>query len=72
VLNNRMKDLICKNKLKHRLGPSGYKDAIPLWTKKEHELCEARIQDPLEGCTMHMRNWIRGRSRIHDNRQLVT
>jgi uncharacterized protein (UPF0212 family) len=28
--SNRMKELIWKNKFKHRLGSSGYKDAIPL------------------------------------------
>jgi hypothetical protein len=33
--SNRMKELIQKNKFKHRLGPGGYKGAIPLWTKKE-------------------------------------
>jgi hypothetical protein len=33
--NNTMKELIQKNKFKYRLGPGGYKDAIPLWTKKE-------------------------------------
>jgi hypothetical protein len=31
--SNRMKELIQKNRFKHRLGPSGYKAAIPLWTK---------------------------------------
>jgi hypothetical protein len=30
--------------------------AIPLWTKKEQELREAGITDPLEGCTLHTRN----------------
>jgi hypothetical protein len=30
------------------------------------------IPNPLEGCTLRMRNWIRGRSHIDDNRQLVT
>jgi hypothetical protein len=54
--NNKMKDLIWKNKFKHRLGPGGYKAAIPLWTKIEQELHEAGIQDPLEGCTLHTRN----------------
>jgi hypothetical protein len=72
VHNNRMKELIWKNKFKHKLGPSGYKAAIPLWTKKEQELREARIPDPLEGCTLCMRNWIRGRSCIDDKGQLVT
>jgi hypothetical protein len=30
VHNNRMKELIRKNKFKHRLGPGGYKAKIPL------------------------------------------
>jgi hypothetical protein len=54
--SNRMKVLIQKNKFKHRLGPGGFKAAIPLWTKNEHEFHEAGIPDPLEGCTFHMRN----------------
>jgi hypothetical protein len=58
VLSSRIKELFQKNKFKHKLGHGGYKAAIPLWTKKEHELCEAGIPDPLEGCTLHMRNWI--------------
>jgi hypothetical protein len=33
--NNRLKELIQKNKFRHRLGPGGYKAAIPLWIKKE-------------------------------------
>jgi hypothetical protein len=70
--SNRMKELIQKNKFKHRLGSDGYKAAIPLWTKMEQELREAGILDPLEGCTLSMRNWIRGRSRIDDKGQLVT
>jgi hypothetical protein len=70
--SNRMKELIRKNKFKHRLGPGGYKAPIPLWTKKEQELREARIPDPLEGCTLRTRNWIRGRSHIDDKGQLVT
>jgi hypothetical protein len=72
VRSNRMKELIWKNKFKHRLEPGGYKAAIPLWTKKEQELREAEIPDPLEGCTLRTRNLIWGRSRINDNRQLVT
>jgi hypothetical protein len=56
--NNRMKELPRKYKFKHRLRPGGYKAAIPLWIKKEHELHAARISDPLEGCTLCMRNWI--------------
>jgi hypothetical protein len=51
-----MKELIWKNKFKHTLGHGGYKAAIPLWTKKELELLEARIPDPLDGCTLRMRN----------------
>jgi hypothetical protein len=54
--SNRMKELIQKNKFKHRVGPGGYKATIPLWTKKEQELHEAGIPDPLEGCTLRMRN----------------
>jgi hypothetical protein len=42
-----------------------------LWTKKEQELREAGIPDPLVGCTLRMRNWIRGRSRIDDKGQLI-
>jgi hypothetical protein len=49
-----------------------YKAAIPLWTKKEQELHEAGIPDLLEGCTLCMRIWIRGWSRIGDKAQLVT
>jgi hypothetical protein len=44
--NNKLKELIWKNKFKHRLGLSWYKAAIPLWTKKEQELHEAGIPDP--------------------------
>jgi hypothetical protein len=65
--SNRMKELIQKNKFKHRLGSGGYKVVISLWTKKEHELREAGIPNPLKGCTLRMRNWIWGRSRINDN-----
>jgi hypothetical protein len=50
---NRMKELIQKNKFKHRLGPDGYKAAIPLWTKKEQELREAGIPDPLHLKILH-------------------
>jgi hypothetical protein len=66
--SNRMKELIRKNKFKHRLGPYRYKAVIPLWTKKEQELHEAGILDPLEDCTLCTRNWIWGRSNIDDNR----
>jgi hypothetical protein len=53
--SNRMKELIWKNKFKHRLGPGGYKAAITLWTKKEHEFREAGIPDPLEFCMLCMK-----------------
>ena len=52
ALSNRMKELIRNNKFKHKLGPGGYKAAISLWTKKEQELLEAGISDPLEGCML--------------------
>jgi hypothetical protein len=64
--SNGMKELIWKNEFKHRLGPGGYKAAIPLWAKKEQELREARIPDPLERCTLRMRNWPRGWSSIDE------
>jgi hypothetical protein len=69
---NIMKELIWKNKFKHPLGFGGYKATIWLWTKKEQDLHDAMIPDPLEGCTLHMRNWIQVRSRIDDNGQVVT
>jgi hypothetical protein len=61
-----------KNKFKHKLGLGGYKYVMPKWTKKEQELHEAVILDPLEGCTVHTRNWIRGRSHIDDSGRLIT
>jgi hypothetical protein len=67
-----MKKLIQKSKFKHRLELSVYKAAILPWTKKEHELREAGISDPLKGCMLRMRNWIWGRSHIDDNGQFVT
>jgi hypothetical protein len=54
--SNRIKELIQKNKFKHRLVPGGYKAAIPLWTMKEQELREAGIPDPLESCMLCTRN----------------
>jgi hypothetical protein len=54
--NNRMKELIWKNKFRHILGPGGYKVVIPLWKKKEQVLHEAGIPDPLEGYMLRMRN----------------
>jgi hypothetical protein len=56
--DSRMKELIQKNKFKNRLGPGGYKATMSLWTKKEQELRETLIPDPLEGCTFRTRNWI--------------
>jgi hypothetical protein len=44
---------------------------MPKWTKKEQELREARIPDPLEGCTVLTRNW-RGHSHTDDSRPLIT
>jgi hypothetical protein len=70
--NNIMKELIRKNKFKDRLVPGGYKATISLRTKKEQELHEVGIPDPLEGCILHTRNSIRGQSRIDDNGQLIT
>jgi hypothetical protein len=63
ALSNKMKELNAKNKFRHKLGPEGYKAAMPKWAKKEQKLCDDGIPDPLEGCTVHTRNWIRGRSR---------
>jgi hypothetical protein len=62
-----MKELNAKNKFGHKLGRGGYKDAMPKWEKEEQELHEAGIPDPIEGCTVHTRNWIRGRSRTDDS-----
>jgi hypothetical protein len=67
-----MKELNVKNKFRHKLGPGGYKAAMPKWTKKEQELCDAGIPDPLEGCIVRTRNWIRGRSHIDDSEWLIT
>jgi hypothetical protein len=58
ALSNKMKELNVKNKFRHKLGPGGYKATMPKWAKKEQELRDARIPDPLEGCTVHTRNWI--------------
>jgi hypothetical protein len=71
ALNNKMKELNMKNKFRDKLGPGGYKVAMPKWTKKEQELREARIPDPLEGCTVRTRNW-RGHSHTDDSRPLIT
>jgi hypothetical protein len=67
-----MKELNKKNKFTHRLGPSGYKAAMSKWTKKEQELRAAGIPDPLEGCTLCMKNFIHGLSRMDGSEQLIT
>jgi hypothetical protein len=67
-----MKEMNKKNKFRHKLGPGGYNSTMSIWIKKEQELREAGIPDPLEGCTVRTKNWIQGRSRIDDNGQLVT
>jgi hypothetical protein len=72
ALKNKMKVLNVKNKFRHKLGPGGYKAAMPKWANKEQELCDGRILLPLEGCTMRTRNWIRGHSRIDDRGRLIT
>jgi hypothetical protein len=35
ALSNKMKELNAKNKFRHKLGPVGYKAAMPKWAKKE-------------------------------------
>jgi hypothetical protein len=72
ALSNQMKELNTKNKFRHKLEPGGYKATMPKWAKKEQELHDAGIPDPLEGCTMRTRNWIWGHSRIDDSGQLIT
>jgi hypothetical protein len=67
-----MKEMNKKNKFRHKLGPRGYKAAMPIWTKKEQELCEAGIPDSLEGCMVRTKNWIRGRSGTDDSGRLIT
>jgi hypothetical protein len=66
-----MKELNVKNKFRHKLGPGGYKAAMPKWAKKDQELHDAGIPDPLEGCTVRTRNWIRGRSHTDDSGWLI-
>jgi hypothetical protein len=72
ALSYKMKELNVKNKFWHKLGPEGYKVAMPKWAKKEQELHEAGIPDPLEGCMRRTRNWIRGHSRTDDSGWLIT
>jgi hypothetical protein len=61
-----------KNKFRHKLGPGEYMTAMPKWAKKEQELRDVGIPDPLEGCTVCTRNWIRGHSHTDDSGQLIT
>jgi hypothetical protein len=56
ALSNKKKELNAKNKFRHKLGPGGYRAAMPKWAKKEQELRNAGIPGPLEGCTMCTRN----------------
>jgi hypothetical protein len=56
ALSNKMKELNTKNKFRHKLGLGGYKAAMPKWVKKEQELHDVGIPDPLEGCTVRTRN----------------
>jgi hypothetical protein len=51
-----MKELNKKQKLRHKLGLGGYKVAMPIWTKKEQEFCEAGIPDPLETYMLRTEN----------------
>jgi hypothetical protein len=72
ALSNKMKELNVKNKFGHKLGPEGYKATMPKWAKKEQVLHEAGILDPLKGCTVCTRNWIRGRSHTYYSGRLIT
>jgi hypothetical protein len=56
ALSNKMKELNTKNKFRHKLGLGGYKSAMSKWTKKEQELHDVGIPDPLKGCTVRTRN----------------
>jgi hypothetical protein len=71
TLSNKMKELNTKNKFRHKLGPERYKAAMSKWAKKEQELHDAGIPDPLEGCIVCIRNRIRGHSHTDDSEQLI-
>jgi hypothetical protein len=45
---------------------------MPIWIKKEQELLEVGIPDPLDGRMMHTKNWIWGCSHTDGSRELVT
>jgi hypothetical protein len=47
ALSNKMKELNATIKFRHKLGLGGYKVVMPKWVKKEQELSDARIPDPL-------------------------
>jgi hypothetical protein len=72
ALSNKMNELNTKNKFRHKLGPRGYKTAMPKWTNIEQEHRDARIPDPLEGCMVCTRKWIWGHSRTDDNERFNT
>jgi hypothetical protein len=55
---NKMKELNAKNKVRHKVGTEGYKDAMQKWAKKDQELRDVGIPDTLEGCTVCTKNWI--------------
>jgi hypothetical protein len=42
ALRNKMKELNEKNIFRHKLGPGGYKAAMPKCVKKEQDLDDAR------------------------------
>jgi hypothetical protein len=52
-----MKELNKKNKFSHKVGS---------------HVSKVAILDPLEGCMVRTRNWIRSHSRIDNKGQLVT
>jgi hypothetical protein len=60
ALSNKMKELNAKNKFMHKLVPGGYKAIMPKWAKKEQELYDAGIPDPLKGCIVCTGNEIWG------------
>jgi hypothetical protein len=58
ALCNKMKEQNMKNKFRHKLGPRGYKAAMPKWARKEQEFCETGIPYPFEGSMVHTKNLI--------------
>jgi hypothetical protein len=45
---------------------------MPKWAKKEQELRDTGILDPLEGCIVCTRNWIWGHSPTDNSEWLIT